>query len=175
MTNHRLFLWIGGALIILPFLGIPESWKHLIIFIIALALIAIALIIRSSEQEQRSHSHEPVFEEASGNHEHAYVSAHEHVDAADAPAGAYANEQRADDVYADEPMYETRVFEETVSYDASETADSAQYVAGAVVVEDVIAPKPKKPRKKRVTKKPEETFEEVGNADVSESFDEYAR
>lgn len=165
MTNHRLFLWIGGALIILPFLGIPESWKHLIIFIIALALIAIALIIRSAEQEQRPQSHEPVFEEASGDHKQAYADTSDHIDVADAPVGGYA----------DEPMYEAHVFEETVSYDTSEIADSAQYGAGAVVVEDVIAPKPKKPRKKRVTKKPEETFEEVGNTDVSESFDEYAR
>lgn len=150
MTNHRLFLWIGGALIVLPFLGIPESWKHLIMFMIALALIAIALIIRSSEQTANTHAGEPVCE-----------------DTESAPIATTTREQQQ--------TFEAQVFEEVVTYQAPESftaikvSESEDDVMQAPFVTDVVPPKPKKPRKKRVV------HVEEPITDTSETFNDETR
>jgi len=46
MREYTLYIWIGVWLLILPFLGIPGSWKKTLIILTALFLIAHSYVLR---------------------------------------------------------------------------------------------------------------------------------
>lgn len=63
-TNHKLFLWLGIILLIIPFLGIPQSWKDFVLFVVGLILVAIGLSHRNQEKlEKKGAGDEEIFVE----------------------------------------------------------------------------------------------------------------
>jgi low affinity Fe/Cu permease len=59
VTVRTVARWTGIILLLLPFLGIPLSWKFNIIFIIAIVLFLASFFVKS----QVPHTHERVDEE----------------------------------------------------------------------------------------------------------------
>lgn len=48
--GYRLLLWMGIIIIILPFIGVPSSWKEIILFLVGIILVAQSLFIRHQEK-----------------------------------------------------------------------------------------------------------------------------
>lgn len=46
MLGYKLLLWIGLALILTQFLGVPSVWKETIVFLSGIILVAESLIAR---------------------------------------------------------------------------------------------------------------------------------
>jgi len=139
MQNHRLFLSIGILLLILPFLGIPQTWKHFILFVLGLAFIAVALIARNQDDEGHT-LHERVFVE---NNFDDQVS-NEDTDDVVEEVVEFTIEEPLDPTYLDEPRGDQIVEEEELH--------EQEEVEEILVAEEIVPVK--KPRKKRVSKKP---------------------
>jgi hypothetical protein len=123
MTNYKMPLWIGVLIILLPFLGIPQSWKNLLFFTVGLLLIAIALMIRGEQRD--------VPAEAAS-----YDDVPEPMTFRDSYASA---ERMHESVYSDAPTPHGYV-----------AADAFAGVVAEDVDEVLATPKVKKARKKRV-------------------------
>ncbi|MEY2641096.1 MAG: hypothetical protein RL150_489 [Candidatus Parcubacteria bacterium] len=126
MLNYKMSLWIGVLITLLPFLGIPQSWKHLVLFTIGLLLVAAALVARREQCNALSTATTPVDDTPSASIQSARTSAY---------ASAYDFETTHHD-RAPEPQgyVSADAFPHTMAVD-SHSAD---------------APKVRKPRKKRV-------------------------
>lgn len=48
--GYKLLLWIGVVVIILPFLGVPSSWKEIILFLAGMILVAQSLFARHQQK-----------------------------------------------------------------------------------------------------------------------------
>ena len=63
--NYRLIIWLGLILIIVPFLGIPQSWKDFVLLLVGLILIASGLFNRNNQKmEEKGNADEKVFVES---------------------------------------------------------------------------------------------------------------
>jgi len=168
MQNHRLFLSIGILLLVLPFLGIPQTWKHLILFVLGLAFIAVALIARTQDDEEQV-LHERVFVENDFDNQLSHEDSSEEIE----EIAELTIEEPLDPTYLDEPRRDQVVEEEELH---------EQEVLEEIVVAEEIVPA-KKPRKKRISKKPT-VKDEMENPvlvsaditdiieDIDESFDD---
>ena len=58
ISNYKLFLWLGIILLLIPFLGIPQSWKDFILFVVGLILVAIGVFQRNHEKMGDRDEHE---------------------------------------------------------------------------------------------------------------------
>ena len=45
MRDYSVYMWVGAWLLLLPFLGIPGSWKNTLMMLTAFGFIAYALIL----------------------------------------------------------------------------------------------------------------------------------
>jgi hypothetical protein len=168
MKNPRLIFWLGIIAIVLPLLGIPETWKHLILFIVGLTLIAMSLVGRNQGAE--SVVSEKVFADNESelmrefedvarrtSEEQGYTSKY----AGPAVVSEDVSHTRMTNQYdlgEDEPSVQLVYADD--SFDASDvrrTQDARTAAATDIygfsdtVVQDIVPPK--KPRKKRVSKK----------------------
>lgn len=48
--GHKLLLWIGIIILLVPFLGVPIFWKEIVLFLLGLTLIIQSLIIKSQKK-----------------------------------------------------------------------------------------------------------------------------
>jgi membrane protein implicated in regulation of membrane protease activity len=84
ITNYKTILWLGIILLIIPFLGVPSSWKDFMLFIIALILISISLFQRNSEKMKiNGENDEDVFVENGDAEEETKLEDSEEVDEED--------------------------------------------------------------------------------------------
>ncbi len=169
MKNPRLLFWLGIIVIVLPLLGIPQTWKHLVLFIVGLTLVAMSLVTRSRAQDAAAD------EVAFAKNEEELMDAFHTVDAHTRMAsqgGGYTSQYDGPsvisedvshtqvtnqyDVLEDEPtiqlVYADDSLDEREVEDVQTTSSATDiYGFSGTVVEDVVPPK--KPRKKRVSKK----------------------
>lgn len=49
--DYKTLMWIGFALIIVPFLGVPILWKQIILFLAGIYLISQSVLIKGKQKE----------------------------------------------------------------------------------------------------------------------------
>lgn len=134
MVNDTLLRWVGVLLIVLPFLGIPQLWKYLVLFTVGLLLIAVSLIARSAATRGASHTD-------------AYA------DTGTRPYTPETTMSDAANVYDEAPAprgYVAAAAFADVHTDTAAVVQDATPVSYAAPAAAAEVSKPKKPRKKRV-------------------------
>lgn len=51
MRDYTLYLWIGVWLFVLPFLGIPGSWKETLLILTAIFIVAYSFLKRRNTED----------------------------------------------------------------------------------------------------------------------------
>lgn len=52
-SNYKLLMWLGIILVLIPFMGIPQSWKDFALFVVGLILFSIGLYQRNHEKLEK--------------------------------------------------------------------------------------------------------------------------
>jgi hypothetical protein len=158
MQNHKLFLWIGIILFVLPFLGIRQSLKNILLFIAGAVLIGIALMIRHQVRAALRGSSERVFMENLSVPESAPVLVSEQIPDAITEDESYEEmPMRHTFDSVDESTHATSALYEEIANNVEQSGDTfdadEDVTQARAAVEEKVEPT-KKLRKKRITKKP---------------------
>jgi membrane protein implicated in regulation of membrane protease activity len=63
MRKDVFLLGVGVCVFLTPFLGVPESWKAMLLVVLGMCTICIALMYRLSSRQEERTSEEVLFEE----------------------------------------------------------------------------------------------------------------
>lgn len=144
MKNHKLFLWIGIILFVLPFLGIRQSLKNILLFIAGAMLIGTALVIRHQVRVALRGESERVFMENTNVSEGVFVPEESTV----------TEDEPAYEETSDHLIHDDSTVSHSSESDFSEAVAQIEHPQYALDTNEEVLPPVKKPRKKRTTKKP---------------------